>query len=63
MSKKIYWAIIILIILLYAVLILSSPQMAILGGELLGYISIAMIIAGIIAVIWLLVKPRKKDAS
>jgi hypothetical protein len=62
MSKKIYLAIVILIILLYAAIILN--QMSVLGlGELFGYIFYVMIIAGIIAAIWLLIKHPKKGTS
>jgi len=59
MTKKIYLIIAILIILLYAALVLN--QYSIVGlGELFGYLLYVIIAFGIIAAIWLLIKPARK---
>ena len=60
-NKK-YLAIAILIILLYVAIILS--QTSVLGlGEIFGYIFYVLIIAGIGAAIWFLIKHPRKGTS
>jgi hypothetical protein len=62
-SKKTYLAVVVIVsILLYAALVLD--QMAVIGlGELFGYLFYAIIIAGIVAAIWLLIKRPQKGNS
>lgn len=61
MSKKIYLVIGVLTILLYILLALYMQVMEI--GEVFGYIFWAIIVAGIISAIWLLIKSPKKENS
>jgi len=57
--KKTYLIMVILIFLLYATLVLN--QYNVIGfGEIFGYLIYAIIAAGIVAAIWLLIKPPKK---
>ena len=63
MNKKIYLVIAILIILLYVAIILSQISTLGLGalfGEIFGYIFYVLIIAGIVAAIWLFIKRPQK---
>ena len=60
--KKVYIIMAILIILLYAALILNQYNI-VSFGELFGYIFYVVIAAGIVAAIWLLIKPPKKGES
>jgi hypothetical protein len=60
MSKKAYLIIAVLTILLYIMIILQQIYVMEIG-EVFGYIFWAIIIVGIIAVIWLLLKRPKKD--
>ena len=60
MTKKIYLITAILIILLYAAIVLYQTYVMEVG-ELFGYIFYVLIAAGIVAGIWLLIKPTKKE--
>ena len=55
MNKK-YLTIAILITLLYAAIILNQISPSLGMGDIFGYIFYALIIAGIIAAIWFLIK-------
>lgn len=59
MTKKINIIAAILIVLLYAVLALYPTYLAEIG-EIFAYLLLAIIVSGIVATIWLYIKPRKK---
>jgi len=59
MNKKTYAVVAVIIIVLYLAIVLS--QTSVLGlGEVFGYAFYGVLIAGIIAAIWLLVKRPQK---
>lgn len=62
MQKKVYLIIAILTILLYIAIILQQFYV-IEVGELFGYFFYGIIIAGVIAAVWLLLKRPKKDTD
>ena len=62
MSKKVYLIIAVLTILLYIAIILQQTYVMEVG-EVFGYVFYAVIIAGVIAVIWLLLKRPKKGTG
>ncbi len=57
--KKAYLTIAILIIALYTAIVLNQYGIVALG-EFFGYMFYVIVAAGVIAAIWLLVKPPKK---
>jgi len=59
-TKKVYLIIAALIILLYAAIVLKESKVIELG-ELFGYLYYVIIIFGIVAGIWLFIKPPKKE--
>jgi hypothetical protein len=62
-NKKIYVGIAIIIILLYAAIVLSQTSAFGLGaffGDVFGYIFYVVIIAGIVAAVWLAIKRPQK---
>lgn len=59
MTRKIYLIIAVLIILLYAAVILYQTYVMEVG-ELFGYSYYVLIAFGIVAAIWLLIKPTQK---
>jgi len=58
--KKIYLITAVLIILLYAGLVLYQTYVMEVG-ELFGYLYYVLIACGIVAAIWLFIKPTKKE--
>lgn len=60
--KKAYLIIAILTILLYVAIILDQTKVIGLG-ELFGYSLYAIIAVGVVATIWLFIKPPKKESS
>ena len=60
MTKKIYLIMAILTILLYTTLVLYQTYVTEVG-ELFGYLFYVVIVSGIVAVIWLFIKPTKKE--
>ena len=60
MTKKIYLIMAILTILLYTALVLYQTYVTEVG-ELFGYLFYVVIVSGIVAVIWLFIKPTKKE--
>jgi FtsH-binding integral membrane protein len=59
-TKKIYLIMAILTILLYTALVLYQTYVTEVG-ELFGYLFYVVIVSGIVAVIWLFIKPTKKE--
>ena len=62
MSKKVYLTIAILTILLYILIALQQIYVMEIG-EIFGYLFWAVIVAGIIGAIWLLLKRPKKETG
>jgi membrane protein DedA with SNARE-associated domain len=62
MSKKVYLTIAILTILLYILIALQQIYVMEIG-EIFGYLFWAVIAAGIIGAIWLLLKRPKKESA
>jgi hypothetical protein len=62
MSKKVYIIILALTILLYTLIVLQQTYLMEIG-EVFGYVFWAVIFAGVIAAIWLLVKSPKKETE
>ena len=62
MSKKVYVTIVILTILLYVLIALQQIYVMEIG-EIFGYIFWAVLTAGIIGAIWLLLKRPKKESG
>jgi hypothetical protein len=62
MSKKVYIIILALTILLYTLIVLQQTYLMEIG-EVFGYVFWAVIFAGVIAAIWLLVKSLKKETE
>lgn len=61
MSKKVYLIILAVTILLYALIVVQ--QMYVIEiGEFFGYIFWAVIVAGVVATVWLLLSPKKENA-
>jgi len=59
-TKKIYLIAAILIVLLYAALALYKTYLAEMG-EIFAYLLLAIIVSGIVATIWLYIKPPKNE--
>lgn len=62
MSKKVYLTIAILTILLYILIALQQIYVMEIG-EIFGYLFWAVIVAGVIGAVWLLLKRPKKETG